>query len=137
MAQVRTTASVIVRDLGWKRIKANARGLDGRGVNAGILARGRGQRDDRDWSGNPIPAWRVLLITRFGTSTGPQTMPIAPVYATHLRHEQPPRSGGVVRTAQRMLVLVWQGLRLTRCMHLGEWYVTAFERRSATARALG
>jgi hypothetical protein len=111
--------SVTVRDLGWNKIKANARRLDGKGVKVGILARDAGKLNDG------VRVVDYAVWNEFGTERAPKRP-----FMRHTADTGKVEIGTVaVRWAQPLLI---GKIGVDQVLHgLGRWYAI---RTKATIR---
>jgi hypothetical protein len=133
MAQVRVTAKAVVKDLGWKRMKSNARSLDGRGVNVGILPADAGKRGmSRDWSGNPIRGTARVVDYAVWNEYGTEKIPSRP-FMRRAFDANTAEIGRRCARAAHEFILYGRGAAVDPLHELGRWYVTVIRETIDTA----
>lgn len=105
------SASVTVRDLGWRRVKTRMREMDGRSVKVGILAKDAGKTYD---DGTTVVD--VATFNEYGTTTSPKR--------PFLRHTADTSKRAVASATTRAVSALVAGRgNVTQSLDtLGQWY---------------
>lgn len=132
MPGARVTARVVVRDHGWKQVKANARSLNGRGIEAGILAKDASVRGrSRDWNGNPIPGTARVIDYAVWNEFGTEKIPSRPFMRRTADANKAEIGDAMAKTVDAFVF--GKGTAANSLHDLGKWYADLIRRTIDTA----